>query len=115
VCLQRSRQSYVVLTDEVLRSEPRQANLRRLYHQTPRRWPTDADCINALQPHRSHFPLPWSAVKQLLGERDIHPANLLFKGLLRCELDAPLTKDTLLHLAEENGDAWICIAEGYDF
>ena len=113
--LQRSGQSFVLLTDEGLRSEPRQANLRRLYHQTPRRWPTDAACINALQPHRSLLPLPWSAVKQLLGERGIHPANLLFKGLLHCELDAPLTNDTLLHLEEENCDAWICIAEGHDF
>lgn len=113
--LQRSEQPFVILTDEALRSEPRQGNVRRLYHQAPRLWPTDAACINALQPHRSRFPLPWSAVKQLLGERDIHPANLLFKGLLHCELDAPLTNDTLLHLTEENGDAWICIAQGHGF
>jgi hypothetical protein len=113
--LQRSEKSFVILTDETLRSEPRQANVRRLYHQTARRWPTDAACINALQPHRSRFPLPWLAVKQLLVERDIQPANLLFKGLLHCELNAPLTNDTLLHLTKENGDAWICIAEGHDF
>lgn len=113
--LLRSGQSLVILTDKVLRSEPRQANIRRLYHQTPRRWPTDAACINALQPHRPHLPLPWSAVKQRLRERAIHPANLLFKGLLHCELDAPLTNDTLLHFTQENGDAWICIAQGHGF
>lgn len=115
VNLERSEQSFVILTDEVLRSEPRQANVRRLYHQTPRRWPTDAACVNALQMHQSRFPLPWSAAKQLLGERGIHPANLLFKGLLHCELDEPLANDTLLHLTEENGNAWICIGQGHGF
>lgn len=113
--LQRSGQLFVILTDEALRSEPRQSNVRRLYHQTPRRWPTDTACINALQPYRSQFPMPWSTLRQLLVERDIHPAILLFKGLLHCELDVPLTNDTLLHLAEENGDAWICVAQGNSF
>lgn len=113
--LQRSEQTFVVLTDEVLRSEPRQANVRRLYHQTTRRWPTDACCMNALQPYRSLFPMPWSTVKALLAERGVHPANLLFKGMLHCELNAPLTNNTLLHLTEENGDGWICIAQGHGF
>lgn len=113
--LRRSEQPFVILTDEALRNEPRQANVRRLYHQAPRRWPTDAACINALQPHRCRFPLPWVAVKQLLADRDVHPTNLLFKGLLHCEIDAPLTNDTLLHLTEENGDAWIWIAQGHGF
>jgi len=113
--LQRSEQPFVILTDEALRSEPRQANVRRLYHQAPRRWPTDAACISALQPHRYRFPLPWVAVKQLLADRDVHPTNLLFKGLLHCEIDVPLTNDTLLHLTEENGDAWIRIAQGHGF
>ena len=113
--LRRSEQTFVVLTDEVLRSEPRQANVRRLYHQTTQRWPTNASCVNALQPYRSLFPMPWSTVAQLLAERSIHPANLLFKGMLHCELDVPLTNNTLLHLPKENGDGWICIAQGYGF
>lgn len=113
--LQRSALSFAVLTDQDLRREPRQSNVRSLYHQTPRRWPTDAACINALQAHRSRFPLPWSAVKQLLTDRSIHPANLLFKGLLKCDLEVSLSHDPLLHLTEEDGDAWICIAQGHGF
>lgn len=113
--LQRSAQPFVVLTDEILRREPRQSNVRSLYHQTSRRWPTDAACINALQAHRPRFPLQWSAVKQRLADRSIHPANLLFKGLLKCDLDVPLSHDPMLHLTEEDGDAWICIAQGHGF
>jgi hypothetical protein len=113
--LQRSALPFVILTDETLRREPRQSNVRSLYHQTPRRWPTDSACINALQLHRSRFPLPWSAVKKLLADRNIHPANLLFNGLLKSDLDVPLSHDTFLYLSGEDSDAWICIAQGHGF
>jgi hypothetical protein len=111
----RSAQQFAVLTDEMLRGEPRQTNVRSLYHQTPLRWPTYAACVSALESLRSLGPLPWSVVKQRLADRDVHPANLLFNGLLRCDLDTPLTGNTLLHPTEENSNAWICIAEGHGF
>lgn len=113
--LQRSAQSFVILTDETIRQEPRQANLRAIYHQAARIPPACTALATALDRHRSQFPASMRRVRELLTERSVDPYSMLMAGLLRCELDEPVSTDTLLYLCEDNNDAWFCIASGHGF
>ncbi|MEX3639193.1 TnsA endonuclease N-terminal domain-containing protein [Paraburkholderia sp. BR14320] len=110
--LHRSVKEFVVLDDGTLRQEPRQSNLRRIYHQAPRVPPSTGACQAALERFRHHFPMSIASGVHLLGERCIDPFSLLIAGLLRCDIDRPLTANTLLYLMEED-DAWFCIDQGH--
>lgn len=113
--LRRSAQDFIVLDDDTLRHEPRQSNLRSIYHQAPRILPSMVACRAALEHYMQRLPLPIASVTRLLGDRAIDPFSLLLAGLLRCDLEQPITPETLLHLTKEADDAWFCIAQGHGF
>ncbi|WP_230411311.1 TnsA endonuclease N-terminal domain-containing protein [Collimonas humicola] len=113
--LQRSARSFVILTDVCLRLEPRQTNLRALYHRAPRVQPTLHACRIALDRHGNEFPMTIEYATTLLAPRAIDPYSLLLAGLLYCDLDTPICGETELHLAEGSDDAWFHIAQGRGF
>lgn len=113
--LRRSSRRFIVLDDHTLRREPRQSNLRGIYHQAPRIPPSMAACRAALNRIAQHLPMQIASASRLLGDRAIDPFSLLLAGFLRCDLDRPITPETLLHLTEEADDAWFCIAQGHGF
>lgn len=111
----RSAQPFIILDDGTLRCEPRQANLRAIYHQAPRLRPPVPACRAALSHYADQFPLTIAASIQLLSERGIDPFSLLLAGLLRCDLDQRVSPRTLLALTKGDDDAWFCIAHGHGF
>ena len=113
--LRRSAKDFVVLDDRDLRLEPRQSNLRNIYHRAPRVPRSMAAYQAALSHHERRFPLPIASLTHLLNEQLIHPFSLLLVGLLRRDLDQPISSETLLHLIKEEDDVWFCIAQGHDF
>lgn len=113
--LSRCSKRFVILDERVLRQEPRQSNLRAIYHQTPRLPLTEHACRAALHLSFQHFPLPISDAVSLLGERGVDPYSLLLIGLLFCNLDKPITPETLLYLSMEKDDVWFRIAQGHGF
>lgn len=113
--LQRSDQCFLILDDSTLRMEPRQANLRQIYHCAPRiRQPISAYKA-ALDRHAFRFPLPISSATTLFLDRGVEPYSMLLAGLLRCDLDQPILPETPLHITKEGDDAWFRIAPRHDF
>lgn len=113
--LRREGRQFVVLTDQHLRREPRLSNLRELYHRTPRIPPTLAAACQAIQHIAVALPLTLEDTQRALAATGIDPVSLLLLGLLTCELDTPVTSETLLQLHEEAGDGWFRITQTHGF
>lgn len=115
VQMKRNRQTFAILTDAVLRQEPRQSNVRTICHRAARVRPSAdlgrmavARCMNEL-------PASLAQATQLLARHGVEPYSLLMAGLLRCDLDKPLSPDTQLTSAKEADDGWFCIAQEHGF
>ena len=99
--LERSGQSFEILTDAVLRVEPRQANVRAIYHRAAK----DQKPFEALSRCANHvlqeLPVSLDRVTALLKDSGVTPYCLLLAGILRCDLSIPLCGITQLHLPED--------------
>lgn len=113
--LKRSAQIFVVLTDEIIRQEPYLSNLRWVYHQAPRVFPSVEAGTIAVRRHRHRFPLPISVAATLFGECGVDPYSLLLAGHLRCELGQEISQDTQITLATEADHGWFWISPEYGF
>lgn len=113
--LRRSEKSFVILDDETLRSEPRQSNVRAIYHHAPRVPQTAAACRASMTRNKKHFPISMASALSLRDSENIEPYSLMLNGLVRCDLSQPIGPETLLHIPKENDDAWFCLAQEYGF
>lgn len=113
--LKRCSQTFVVLTDDIIRQEPNLSNLRWVYHRAGRVPPSaDAGRI-AAQRHRQQFPLPIGTAVALFAAYGTDPYSLLLAGWLRCTLSQPISSDTQVTLATETDDGWFWISHKYGF
>lgn len=113
--LKRSGQAFVVLTDEVLRQEPRQANVRTICHRALRVRPSAAFAQSVLGRCAKHLPASLTRATELLAAHGAEPYSLLMAGLLRCCLDSPLSPDTSLTQTTEADDGWFWLAQEHGF
>ena len=107
----RREQAFVVLTEEVLRKEPRQSNLRWIYHQAPRVMPTQEAIRIALARIERNLPASLRQLSSLLKRHGVDPFSALLAGLLMCRLDLPVSMDTQVELNEENSHEWLFAAD----
>ena len=113
--LKRSGQAFVVLTDEVLRQEPRQTNVRAICHQAMRVRLSVAFAQSALRRCAMDLPVTLARATHLLAAHGADPYSLLMTGLLRCSLDAALSPETLLTHTTEADDGWFWLAQEHGF
>lgn len=113
--LNRCSQTFVILTDDIIRQEPNLSNLRWVYHRAARVPPTADAGRNAVQRHRRQFPLPIGTAVALFAECGLDPYSLLLAGWLRCALSQPISPDTQVILATEADDGWFWISHKYGF
>lgn len=113
--MRRSETTFVVLTDQVIRHEPRLSNLHLVNHRASRVPPTSDSIAVAINKYRNCFPLSLEAVTTLLDADGIDLYSLLLAGHLRCCLDQPISKETLIELNMEADDGWFCIAQEQGF
>ena len=111
----RSERPFTILSDEVLRVEPRQANVRQIFHRMPRSAPTMDTAVMALRRCAEELPAPLHQAAATLAGVGLQPYSLLMMGLLRCDLSAALAPDTLITLAKENDDGWFRLSEEFHF
>ena len=112
---QRLGHPFVVLTEKTLRQEPRQSNLRWLYHQTSRIPPTYSAIRMAVEDIYTQLPATISKTKALLAPRSVDPFSALLAGILHCPLDLPVALDSTVDLFREDGHEWFFIAPGFGF
>lgn len=113
--LRRSDQAFIVLTDEVLRQEPRQTNVRTICHQAIRARQTGAIAQSALHWCMTDFPSSLARATKVLAAHGADPYSLLMAGQLRCRLDVPLSPETLLIQTTEADDGWFWLAQEHGF
>lgn len=113
--MRRAATPFVILTDNVIRQEPRLSNLRWIYHRAARVPPTPDATRAAVERHRSRFPLSIQAAATLLGVDGADPYSLLLAGRLRCSLELPISLDTPINIAKEIDDGWFWIDQEHGF
>ncbi len=111
----RREQPYVVLTEEALREEPRQSNLRWIFHQMPRIPPTSDAIRLAVSLNQHMLPTSISQAVDLLSSRSVDPFSALTSGYLTCRLDAPVSLATPVEHSKEDGHAWFLVAPKFGF
>lgn len=111
----RSSTPFVILTEKIIRQEPRLANLRWIYHAAARVPPTSDALRIAMNRHREHFPASIKAAREFLSAHHIEPFSLLLAGLLHCELETPITFETSINISTEADHGWFWIAKEHGF
>jgi len=113
--LRRSEKTYVILTDKVIRQEPRLSNLRWIYHQCHRIPPSPDAMTIVIHKFRHRLPLSLVAATTVLTTGSVDLYSLLLAGHLRCSLDQPISQETLIELNMEADNGWFCIAQEQGF
>jgi hypothetical protein len=111
----RSSVSFIVLSDQVIRLEPRLANLKWIYHRAARVPPTSSALEVVLQRHINQFPTSISAACLLLNGSGTDPYSFLIAGRLQCALSVPVAADTILTLNTEASHEWFRISQEHNF
>ncbi len=113
--LRRNGQPFVILTDEVLRQQPRQSNIREICHRAMSIRSSDARLRHAIADCATALPATLEKTTQLLAPHGLNPYRLLMTGHLRCALDSPLSPATLISQAKESDDGWFWLAQEHGF
>ncbi|WP_031430340.1 TnsA endonuclease N-terminal domain-containing protein [Methylomicrobium agile] len=113
--MRRSETAFVILTDQVIRQEPRLSNLRWIYHRASRVPPSSDALAVAINKYRNQFPLSLTAAANLFDVGGIDPYSLLLAGHLRCSLEQPISHETLITIDLEADNGWFCIAQEHGF
>jgi hypothetical protein len=98
--LERSDRSFEVLTDAVLRVQPRQANVRSIYHRAAKDQKPFEALSRRANPFLHDLPASLDRMTALLGDSGVTPYCLLLAGILRCDLSIPLRGTSQLYLPE---------------
>ncbi len=102
--------NYLVLTEKVIRQEPRLSNLRKICAGAQRIWPT-ADAIqNSLSQLIHQFPTTLQHANELLGKHHLNVYSLFVRGGLTFDLTRPITPETTIYITKENDNAYFWIA-----
>lgn len=113
--LKRCGQAFVILTDEELRREPRQANVRTICHHAMRQRFSAGLARSALYRCAEELPATLARTTAMLAPYGVEPHGLLMAGLLRCNLDMPLSPTTQLTQATEADHGWFWLAQEHGF
>lgn len=113
--MQRSSVLFAILTDLVLRQEPRLTNLKWIYHCAARVPPTHAAINTALARHVDTFPASIATTSALFATAGIDPYSALLAGQLLCKLDSAVDSHTTLTLPTEGHHEWFRISEEHCF
>ncbi len=104
---------FLVLTDEVIRAQPRLTNLRRLRYEAPL---TTVD-YDAIRRGLGTIPRPeiytLEQLIKILGSSAV--VDLLMRGHATCPLDRPLSHDTPVNLSLESNHEWFLIDDRTGF
>lgn len=113
--MQRSSIRFAILTDLVLREEPRLRNLKWIYHCAARVPPTHVALDTVLARHAHAFPTSIATAGTLFAAAGIEPYSALLAGRLQCQLNSAVDSHTTLTLPTEGHHDWFRISEEHCF
>lgn len=106
----REGRDFVILTDEVIRVEPRLSNLKWIYHQAPRIGGSRIAEQMALSKLGVLFPMSLRDAVTHLEPLCLSPFAMLISGSLVCDLTAKLSLDSVVCVAQGEPDEELFIA-----
>lgn len=113
--MRRHHRPFALLSDDVLRQEPRRTNLRQIFHGLTRPFPTREAATSALRRCAGGLPAPLSHASAALAAAGMQTYDLMFMGLLRCDLAVPLTPSSSITITKEDDDGWFRLSQELDF
>lgn len=113
--LQRSGKPFAILTDEVLRQEPRRTNARLICHRADRNGASVLKLRSALSRGATPLPGPLRTVAPALAANGLNPYSLMLAGALRVDLTQPISPSSEVSLVPENAHAWFRLTEEHGF
>ncbi len=111
----RAGQAFEVLTDAVIRIEPRLSNVKVIHHEAARIRPELLKGEVSLRRLAANFPMEIHAAQAALSAFSLDPYSLLLAGQLVCDLSMPVGTNTLLNLNLENGHEWFRLSHRHHF
>ena len=102
---ERAAQAFEIVTDIVIRAEPRMTNLRTIYQRASRVPMTDEAMSAIANRYRHLFPMTIGQSTEMMRRGGITPYCLLLADLVRCALTQPLVDATPLYVSEEPNHA----------
>ncbi|NOT65666.1 MAG: transposase [Methylotenera sp.] len=102
--------NFLVMTEKVIRQEPRLSNLRQICAGAGRIWPTSAAIQNALSIYHQHFPTTLYHANHMLQQYDLNVYCLFVSGALSIDLTRPITSETTVDIIKENDHAYFWLA-----
>ncbi|PJX27918.1 hypothetical protein CAP48_01650 [Advenella sp. S44] len=113
--MQRIDQAYCIVTDTIIRQEPRLSSLRYVYGQLLRQVPTQIQLDTIASDLASHSAFLKNAsiktVNSLLKPYGVSAFDLLASGHLVCDLTLPVQESTQTSINKENRHEWFRISE----
>lgn len=111
----RQGQTFLILTDQEIRQQPRLDSLKWLYQQAPKTVPSFIKNRATIGLLAEHFPMPIRQARDELVSFGCDPFSLLMSGWLHCDLSEAVTYETSLDLSMESDHDWFCIASRHGF
>lgn len=113
--MQKHDIDFMIMTDKVIRLEPRLSNLRWIHAESSRIWPTSGAIKNALALHEGLFPMPLQDAIAIFEKININVFSLIMTGNLTLDLNNPITPETIIGIRKDSYDASVWIAQEYGF
>jgi hypothetical protein len=113
--MNRDGTPFAVLTDLIIRDEPRLANLKWIYHRAARIPPTHSASTMALARHKHTFPVSISTANRLFEGTGTDTYSLLLAGRLKCNLGMALSLNSILTFPTETNHDWFRISQEHGF
>lgn len=113
--MSRNGTPFAILTDLVIRDEPRLANLKWIYHRAARIPPTHSALTMALDRCEHAFPTPISTANRLFDGTGTDTYSFLLAGRLGCDLSMPIALSTTLTVRKETNHDWFRITQEHGF
>ena len=113
--LTQSGQSFLVLTDDSIRREPRLTNLKCINSELPRLWPTEAAIHNIYQQYVNRFPMDFNQAKDLFAKHQFELSSLIVFGALTLDLDQAIHSETQIYSIKEHFHDSFWISKQYGF
>lgn len=105
--LQRQGTAYVIITERLLRDQPRLRNLKKMCGALTFPRPSDALIANVISPLLKKSPLTISNLERYLEPRGLQAADLLASGYLHLDLNKDVCAETIVFLFKEPKDDWL--------
>lgn len=113
--LSQSGTTFLVLTEKVIRLEPRLTNLRQICAEAKRIWPTLDTVSIAINRYQQHFPTTLQHANNLLAPHGLNVQTLFVLGALTVDLSNAITPETIVNIIKENNNAQFWIHQKYGF